>query len=175
MSLVSWHCNDNKPDARQIILDKKEKQLVAKEDSLIKKEQELIARENRLDSAFANSSTLFDSSLLGGWDVKMVCIETNCQGSAVGDTKIEVWELSRQGNIYIATAAAGGQVSRVYHGTLKENILEMNVQQPLTPATEPLPTILVRVNKKSEDRLEGVREITREDCRIVYNMEMTKK
>jgi hypothetical protein len=175
MTMGGCDCNRDDLESRRILLDKKEQQLIAKEDSLRIKEQELLTREKRLDSLNSDSAVFIDSAILGDWDVKMVCIETTCHGSAVGDTKVELWKLTWHDGIYTATAVVNSEVIRVYQGKVRQGDLELAVPPAPDITSDPPPRITVRVSKSSNTMLEGVREITRPDCRIIYSMEMTKK
>src|SRR5687768_6602916 len=89
-------------DKRTAELDQREQQLLPKERLLQIKEEELNTREKAFDSAVKKENiqdstsvrdilAVRDTSLIGNWSVRMRCIETNCTGSAVGDTKTEHW------------------------------------------------------------------------------------
>ncbi len=161
---------------KQDMLDQKEQQLILRDKTLQLKEEELIAREIKLDSTLRKDSTsAIDSTLLGRWAVKMVCTETSCSGSAVGDTKTEQWEITNEGNSFIAKAMSGDQVIRVYTGLYTGNTLELVAEVERTPA-QPAAKIVARLHIANESRLEGAREIVREnDCKITYTMEMDKQ
>jgi hypothetical protein len=103
----------------------------------------------------------------------MVCTETTCPGSAVGDNKTEVWEIAYQDNTLIAKAMVNNQLVRVYSGTATERELTLTAQQePASQGTN----ILVNLLFINETEMEGERKIIRTDgeCRIVYSMKMQK-
>ena len=161
---------------KEDILNQKEQQLILKEKTLQIKEEELLLREAKLDSSLQkNSSSVFDSTLLGKWAVKMVCTETSCSGSAVGDTKTELWEITLEGNSFIAKAMSGDKLIRVYSGLFTGNTLEL-VAETETSSVEPAPKIVARLHIINETRLEGTREIVREnECKTTYTMELLKQ
>ena len=170
-------------------LDKKEEQLQQWENNLKQKEQELIVREKTLqlkedeltrkgaylDSTIKKDSAVkYDTSLIGSWDVKMVCTEATCTGSAVGDTKTEQWVISSEGSNFIAKALSGGKLLRVYTGIYTGNTLEL-IAQVEPNAGQPAAKMVARLHIVHARRMEGEREITREtDCKIIYTLEMDK-
>ena len=116
----------------------------------------------------------YNPVLVSGWDVKMTCTETTCTGSAVGDTKTEVWDISYQENNVIAKAKVNGELVRVYSGIYTGNTLELS--EMLAENISPSRKIIVRLQLINDTELQGQRTIERtdENCRIVYNMEMKK-
>jgi hypothetical protein len=101
----------------------------------------------------------------------MNCIETDCPGSAIGDTKTEQWDMSYEGSDVIAKAFANNKLVRVYKGHLKGNSLSLAVEQQV-PSDASMTVALTLAN---EDILEGHREIRQSSgCRIIYSLEATK-
>ena len=87
-----------------------------KEKSLQLKEVELAQKEKLLDSSSkkpTDSSIALHPQLPCKWDVTMRCTETNCSGSAVGDTKNEQWEIGYQNGGIVAQAFSGNKLVRV--------------------------------------------------------------
>ncbi|HEX6915468.1 MAG TPA: hypothetical protein VF145_09515, partial [Chitinophagaceae bacterium] len=96
----------------------KEQELMLKEKTLALKEQELVKREQRLDSTIVDTTLKYSPELPGLWNAKMQCTETTCSGSAVGDTKVETWELSFDSSFHlIARVITGNNIARVYTGS----------------------------------------------------------
>lgn len=178
--LIQVSCNPdgkkNELQQKQELLDQKEQELILKEKTLQLKEEELLAREARLDSTLQNDSTsAYDSTLLGKWAVKMVCTETSCSGSAVGDTKTEQWEISFEGKSFIAKAMSGDQLIRIYSGLFTGNTLEL-IAETEKSTEQPSTKIVARIHIINERRLEGTREIAREnECKTTFTMEMQKQ
>lgn len=161
-------------------LGSREKELKIKEDAVSKKQQELIlweqrltlkekdldARKQLLDSnKIMDTVMVYDKNLPGKWLVKMVCTETSCDGSAIGDTKTEQWEVTSTNNNVVAKAYTGKQLSRIYNGVYKQNGLLLTDQLSTTES-------LIRINLRptANDVLEGTREIIQENCKIVYSL-----
>ena len=149
----------------------KEQQLLAWEQRLKLKEQELDHIKQSLDSARKqiDSVGINNPAIVGKWTVKMSCTETTCEGSALGDTKTERWEMSYKENNVIVKAYSGLVLIRVYVGSYKNNVLKIVDEKPNAGAL-----IGATLNFVAEDRMEGTREIRQKDCKIVYALNARK-
>lgn len=155
-------------------LARKERELLAREEALQLKEEAITKIEQKIDSTRQDSTVNFNPAIVGSWSVRMVCTETTCPGSAIGDTKSEIWTLAYQDERVIAKALTDNVVVRTYVGTYNNNTLELTENVELTPGT-PSTKIIVRLNLLDENTMEGQRTIIRsEDCRIVYALQLNK-
>jgi len=170
---------------REIELDKKlaevnekEQQLTLKEQSLDFREQQLNEREKKLDSTtrkIANDSLLIlHPQLPGLWNVKMQCTETNCPGSAVGDTKNEQWEFKVQDNGVIASAISNNELVRIYSGDYSGNLLRLTLQQD--SSVKQSTKMIIRLQQIQNNEMTGEREIIQPNgCRILYSLQLKKQ
>lgn len=169
---------------------KREQQLAQREAALVQREQQLLLRENSLklreqrltEPAAAPDTTqqlaAADSArtvaLVGTWVTRMNCVETDCPGSAIGDSKTEQWEISYEGGAFLVKATVNNQIARVYSGTLTGNTLDLKAQH-LPDESLPDALISAQLEVVSDQRLQGRRFIDRPNtCRIVYALDMTK-
>jgi hypothetical protein len=166
----------------------REKRLVQREAELAQREQELLIRENRLNmleqrlAKQAQDSTQKASvdsagvdNLVGTWNTRMNCIETDCPGSAIGDSKTEQWQISYEAGAFLVKATVNNQIARVYSGTLTGNTLELTAQH-LPNESLPDASITAQLEVVGDQRLQGRRVIDRPNtCRIVYALDMTKE
>lgn len=157
-------------------LNVKEQELALKEQSLSIKEEQLNEKEKSLDSTkngVNDSLFLEHQKLPGTWMVEMLCTETSCPGSAVGDVKNEQWDFKFQNNMVIASAMSNNQLVRVYTGDFLGNTLKLAVQQDSTDASA---KIVVRLQQTKEKEMTGDREITQANgCRILYSLRLKKQ
>jgi hypothetical protein len=157
-------------------LNVKEQELALKEQSLSIKEEQLNEKEKSLDSTknVVNDSLFLEHQKLPGtWMVEMLCTETSCPGSAVGDVKNEQWDFKFQNNMVIASAMSNNQLVRVYTGDFLGNTLKLGVQQDSTDASA---KIVVRLQKTKDKEMTGDREITQANgCRILYSLRLKKQ
>ena len=159
-------------------VSQKEQELLLKEKTLQLREEELSRREHALDSskalAASDSAFIYNPAIVGNWSVRMNCTETTCAGSAVGDTKLENWEIVYQGDAVIARAQAGKELVRIYTGRYLGNTLQLTAQQQDTTANQ-VTRMVVRIQEVRKNEWVGRREIIRpEDCRIIYSLELKK-
>jgi hypothetical protein len=170
---------------REIELDKKlaeinerEQRLTLKEQSLELREQQLNEKEKKFDSTTKrngnDSMLLLHPQIPGTWNVKMQCTETNCPGSAVGDTKNEQWIIKLQDNGVIVSAISNNELVRVYSGIYRNNALLLSVQADANvPGSA---KILVRLQQINDKEMSGEREIIQPDgCRILYSLQLKKQ
>lgn len=156
---------------------RKEADLAILEKSLALKETELVKREHLLDSVQREDTNyIVDPKLTGAWNVRMVCTETTCPGSAVGDTKTETWRISFQGKWLIAAMISRDQVGRIYTGKYTHDgiFLKGDVDAETDEST-PNTRIEVRLQVKDEKSIEGLRRIVREgNCTITYSIKLSR-
>lgn len=164
-------------DEKLAQLNQKEQALLLKEKSLQLKEDELAQKEKLLDST---SKNLVDSiiapypQLPGKWDVTMRCTETNCSGSAVGDTKNEQWEIGYQNSIIVVKAFSGDKLVKVYSGSNNGNTIELLAATDTAEATSAA-KIIVRIQEIKGNEMTGQRDIIRPDnCHILYSLDCKK-
>lgn len=159
-------------------INQKEQQLLLREKEVQMRLEEVEKREKKLDSngtMVLRDTVAINPDFLGEWDVRMQCIETNCSGSAVGDTKLETWLIEQKDNDIIARAIANNALVRAYTGNFNGNMLFLSSIQQDTDQ-KLLSKMTVRLQKTKEKQLEGQREIQREDgCKILYSLDLKLK
>ncbi len=178
-SFLTQGCESRKREEelqkKEAALNQKEQELLLKETTLQLKEEEILKRERLLDTVKKDSTQLINPALVGMWSVKMICTETSCAGSAVGDTRTEEWQLSYQGNNIIAQAMTGDNLVRVYTGIYTGNTIEL-VEERANSETQPTTKMIVRLTMVNDKTLAGQREIVRDNnCKIIYSIQMDKK
>lgn len=167
---------EKKIKEREMELNQREQALNIKEHALLLLEEQLNEREQKLDSNLFVPDTLLGTypNLPGSWNVKMVCSETTCPGSAVGDSKTETWEISIQNNSVIVGALSNGTLSRIYSGNFQEDRLVVSSENTDTQTNQKV-KILIRLKQTKDGNMIGTREIIRaEDCHIVYDLDVKK-
>lgn len=164
-------------EQRRAALNEKEQQLVLKEQSLDLREQVLNEREKVIDSTtkkIANDSLYLKyPAIPGKWNVKMVCTDTNCPGSAIGDTKNEQWEFAFQDNSVIVSATSNNKLVRVYSGSIQDGSMKLSLSHDFPDSLSS--SMTVRLQLISEKEMTGEREIVQSSgCRIIYSLQLKK-
>jgi hypothetical protein len=161
--------------AKKAALNQKEQELLLKEKTLQIKEEELLLRERKFDSTIkTDTASLYNTAIIGFWFVKMTCTETTCAGSAVGDTKTEQWNISYEANTIIAKAMSDDKLVRTYTGIPSGEVIELiegqqgNVSQSATK-------MIVRLRLINRTTMDGQREIIRNNCKVIYDLQMEKQ
>ncbi|TKC09395.1 hypothetical protein [Pedobacter frigoris] len=161
---------EKKIKAQQAEIVKKEQQLILWGQRLKMKEQQLEYTKQSLDSAKKQIDFVGVKKplIIGKWAVKMSCIETTCEGSALGDTKTEQWNFSYNGNTIVVKAYSGKVLTRIYVGTYKDHLLHIIDEQQNSGV------MISAMLKISNNRMDGKREIVQKDCKIVYSLTAEK-
>jgi hypothetical protein len=182
--LFAQGCRDQEREKElknwQTALTQKEQELNEKQNMLQLKEQELLHRQRKADSArmadtalHQDTARLHQPAITGLWSVKMTCTETTCAGSAIGDTKNEQWNIASDGNQVLAKAMAGDKLVRDYSGVINERAIELKANSDSTSAQ--LPTRMhVTLRVVDSTSMQGEREIVRNDCRVIYSLQLAK-
>jgi hypothetical protein len=153
----------------QLEIKQKEQQLFAWEQRLKIREQELNNTKQVLDSAQLHVDTAYNPLIIGKWIVKMTCTQTTCDGSAIGDMKTEQWDIQYNGENVVVKAYSGPVLIRVYTGSYKNKVLRIVDEKPNTKAL-----ISANLNFINGNRMDGLREISQKDCKIVYELTLEK-
>ena len=162
-------------EKRELVLARKEQELILREQALVK---DSIEQSKRDSVPVIAPQELVQPAIAGTWHVKMVCKETSCAGSAVGDTKSESWIFEGDSSVITARVMEGSNLVRVYTGTLAGNTLEMT--EATGANTDPQgnqgTVIKVRINMEGERSKVGTREIVQKNvCRILYELKLEKQ
>lgn len=167
-------------------LNQKIKEVNLKEQQLQAKEQEWQAKDielNRLRKVVDSLTTLHQQDSLdvlpaqwqGSWVVKMECTQTSCPGSAVGDTKTEVWDITAQDKTVTAKATKDKQPIRQYAGYFMNNTLFLLFDNTQTDPTAAV-RMQVSLQQTGAKKLQGQRDLTQADgCRITYSLSLDKQ
>jgi len=160
-------------EKRERELEQRALEVTHRERVLELKTQELNERQQQLDSLTVeqrnDSLHQIYPQLIGIWNVKMICDETTCPGSAIGDTKTEQWEFVLRDNQLIAIAVSKNKLSRIYTGDYRDSLIVLEAQSDSTTH------IQVQLKFDKDKILSGTRKIIRSDeCFINYELTLKK-
>lgn len=161
-------------DAREISLKEREQNLLIKEKMLIQLEDSIklsIARQDSLSLSLKSLGLPLPDSLQGTWNINMLCTQTNCSGSAVGDTRKESWTFSGGDStgVYVK-AMQGDNLVRIYTGIFDGSGFVLST--PNLSGEANTTTMNVKLNINSADKLSGTRIIQQADgCTITYKVD----
>ena len=168
----------------------REAELQKRSDELTQKEQQLILREKALQlkedsiklllargdsTSFADSIAILPAKLTGEWSAKMVCTQTSCPGSAIGDVQTDNWQFSTQDSSLIIKSVSRGQINRVYTGNYyRGNTIRVTVSSDNPQSGSS--SRLIEITEIRDTKMKGTRTVTQPDgCQIVYSLELDKK
>ncbi len=162
-------------NARENALQSQQQNLDSISLALQQREDALSQKLLKLDSLSHDSTMLYEPQLIGRWAVRMTCTETSCPGSALGDVKSEIWDISYQENALVAKAIVKNNMVRIYSGKSTRDGIQMSDAPPSDSGGNAV-VISISLKQKNGNTLEGERVIAREnDCRIVYALQLSKQ
>lgn len=162
----------------------KEKQLQARENSLITKEKDFAAKESEYQNLLAMRDSIIKEAdsvvintlpadILGKWNGKMICTESNCAEHAIGDQRNDIWEFSENGKTVLAKVTDRSGNLKVYSGNYSGSELKLNSNEDST-ATRKTEINLIW-NKLQINNLKGTRKVTaNNNCVAKFTLELEK-
>lgn len=157
----------------------KDEDLKQRELTLLNKEKEFAAKQKDYeglkvmrDSLQSLSDTIIvaqmPDKILGRWNGKMICTESNCSEYVIGDLRNDIWEFKKD-SVKI-TNKSGGE--RMYSSQISGSEIKLN------SANDPLKTnkteIIIQFPAENSDRMKGNREIVRENCTSKFSVDLEK-
>lgn len=161
-------------DAREVSLNEKEQNLLIKEKMLLQLEDSIklsIAKQDSLALSLKTLGLPLPDSLQGTWNINMLCTQTNCSGSAVGDTRKESWTFSGgdSAGVYVK-AMQGENLVRVYTGIFDGSGFVLST--PNVTGDANTTTMNVKLSINTPDKMNGTRIIQQADgCTITYKID----
>lgn len=165
----------------RMAIRQKEQELNLKEQELDAREAILNERQKTMDSVLVTKDTLsaLYPTIAGNWSTKMVCTETTCPGSALGDTKVEQWAIVFENNLVIVKAMNNKmQLTRIYTGHIDAGgQINLVAQTPNANSDDsPAAKIIIQLKQKDNNTMQGQREIIQPgNCHIVYSLNLKKQ
>lgn len=162
---------------KEASLAQKEQQLLLWEKSLQLKEDSInLLMARRDSSSFADSIAPLPATLQGEWAAKMICTQTSCPGSAIGDIQTDIWQISAQDSAVVIKSVSKANVSRVYTGNyFKGNTIKVSIPVE-NPTQAGATTRLVEITEIRGNKMKGARTVTQPGgCQVIYSLELDKK
>ena len=163
-SIILTSCDDPKKDNQ---LKEREKSLQIKEQEFAAKEQDyesLKAMRDSLEQVSDTASVLkIPVKILGKWNGKMICTDSNCSENVIGDQRNDIWEFSEDG-VKIINKSGG---ERIY--TAKYNGSEIKLS-----SENNISAITLHVSDERVERMKGTRELTGSNCISKFSVDLEK-
>ena len=149
-------------------------QLKERETTLLIKEKEFAAKEQDYESLKAMRDSLQHSSdtiavlkipqnIIGKWNGKMICTDSNCSENVIGDQRNDIWEFS-QDSVKIVNKSGG---ERIYAAKFTGSEIKLNSENNLS-------LINLQVSEEKSGRIKGSRELSGNNCVSKFSVELEK-
>ena len=152
----------------------KDNQLKQREINLLTKEQEFAAKEQDYESLKAMRDSLeqvtdsvviikIPQNILGKWNGKMICTDSNCSENVIGDQRNDIWEFTEDG-VKIINKSGG---ERTYTGKYTGSEIKLTSENNLSAIT-------LQVSAENTGRIKGSRELTGNNCLSKFSVDLEK-
>lgn len=152
----------------------KDNQLKQREMNLLTKEQEFAAKEQDYESLKALrdslehatdtiAATKIPANIIGKWNGKMICTESNCSENVIGDQRNDIWEFSETGVTIINKS--GGE--RTYRAKYTDTEIKLTSENNIS-------TITLQLSDERTGRIKGTRELTGNNCLSKFSVDLEK-
>jgi hypothetical protein len=163
---------------------KKNIELTAREQKLSEREKEFSLKESDYqnllkmrDSLFAKRDTtniaVIPENILGKWNGKMICTESNCPENMIGDVRTDTWEFSSSGsNVSAKVTNKAGNV-RIYTGNYNGSELRLSYRSDSSSIKKT--KINIPLNGIQNNQIKGIRQVIGENnCVSRFSLDLEK-
>ncbi|AKK71449.1 hypothetical protein OK18_01260 [Chryseobacterium gallinarum] len=158
-------------------LTEREKQLLEKEKLFAKKESEYQALLKMKDSIFAKKDSViiaaaWPSEIVGSWNGKVICTESNCSDYAVGDQRTDIWEFDNDSTQPVTKIINNNNLVRLYSGKFENNEIRLSFKTDSTAKKNVEMNVVL--NDISDNKIKGIRTITSDGCNAKFSVELVR-
>lgn len=153
-------------------LKERELKLFTKEQEFEAKQQEYEMLKKMRDSLMQQPDTTkiatLPEKILGRWNGKVICTESNCSEHVVGDLRNDTWEFS-QDSVRIINNSGG---ERVYTSQINGSEIKLTSSNNVIKNNKI--EIILQLPSEHPNRMKGLREITRDNCTAKFSVDLEK-
>lgn len=168
-NLTLTSCNDQEKESQ---LKQRELTLLNKEKEFADKEQDYESLKAMRDSIEHSSDSIvavkIPENILGKWNGKMICTDSNCSEHVIGDLRNDIWEFSENG-VKITNKSGGEKLyTTKYTGSEIKLTSENNVASPSQSV------ITLQLSEENKGRIKGSRDFTGNNCNSKFSVDLEK-
>ncbi|WP_027376957.1 hypothetical protein [Kaistella palustris] len=157
----------------------KEDQLQQREQNLLLREQQFAAKQQDYEDLKAMrdsiknipdtlSAVQLPDMILGKYNGKMICTDSDCSEHVIGDLRNDIWEILPTG-VRITNKSGG---DKFYTGKVTDSELKLKSEE--TAGTAASSEITLQITDPNLSRIKGVRELKRENCVAKFSVDLEK-
>lgn len=177
MALALWGACTDQQDGKEAELRKRDSILTEKEKLFAGKELEyqqlLLLKDSLLAIPDSVQVAVLPFDISGKWNGKIVCTESNCTDYVVGDTRVDEWEFTAEGNDIVVRNINKVGIIRMYSGTYDGTSVKLSSQSD--PGADKLREFTVDLSSMRPNRMSGSREVrVDQSCSSKFTIELTR-
>jgi asparagine N-glycosylation enzyme membrane subunit Stt3 len=174
-SLILIGCDDKE---KSEMLAKREQELLEKEKIFAKKELDYKNLLRMRDSIFAKKDSQivvqqWPADIVGDWNGKVICTESNCSDYVIGDQRTDVWQFSSDSIQLVSKIINNNNLVRVYNAKMSNGDVNLTYRSDSTSQKKVEMNVLL--NEFGDKKIRGVRTITVDNnCTAKFSVELTR-
>ncbi len=172
LTLIVVSCSDS---SKEKDLQLREEQLSKKEALFAQKQCDYEALQKMRDSLNSKNDSLmvkaWPDSIVGNWNAKTICTESNCSSYVIGDQRTDTWQFVNTPDGPKVTVLNNSDVVRMYNGTYKENEIDLSFKTDSTSQKQVEMNVVL--NDFSNGKMKGTRTVTVDaSCKANFSVEL---
>lgn len=167
-------CNYSEKEKK---LREREKILSEKENAFAKKEAEYQQLINMRDSLYHQNDSvsvaIWPDSILGKWNSKVICTESNCTDYAIGDQRSDTWLFENDSTQAVAKIFSNNRLIRIYNGKYRNNGIKLSYKTDSTAQKKV--NMNIDITEITPNRMRGTRSVTiNGQCAANFSVELVR-
>ena len=162
----------------------KERELMQREADLNRREQMFQAKEAEYLSLLKMRDSLhyqdsivkvknWPAEVVGYWNSRIVCVETNCSDYVIGDVRTDQWQFTKDSLNLLVNVYNKKDTIRVYKGTYTDKQIALHYATDST--AQKFVDMNVYLNELSNNKINGYRTVNvNGKCSAKFTVELTK-
>ena len=164
--------------------NKKNAELTEREQKLSQKEKKFALKENEYQNLIKMRDSLYSKkdsveyvilppNILGKWNGKIICTESNCPENKIGDIRNDTWEFSENGSVVSAKVTNKAGNIRIYNGTYNGSEIRLKFKSDSAAAKKT--EINIVLNDIQDTKIKGTRELIGDNnCVSSFSVDLDK-
>lgn len=174
LTLFITACEDNQKTEQ---LAKREQALLEREKQFAFKEADYRSLLRMRDSILAKNDTIVPSSwpeaIVGTWNSKVICKESNCNDYVVGDQRTAIWDFTSDSKGTHTKVINNNKLSRIFNGSFQNGNIVLHFSTD-TSAQKQV-TMQVMLNQANNDLIKGTQVIQVDNnCAAKFSVELVR-
>lgn len=156
---------------RESLLQEREHEFALKEadyQSLLRMRDSILA--SQTDTVMQE---YWPAEVIGLWNSKVVCVESDCTSYVIGDVRSDQWEFGYDSTRLVSKVHSNDHLVRIYQGSYRDSTIGLVFATDSAAAKQVL--MRITINEIGPDKMRGTRTVmVDKSCTAKFSVELTK-